>query len=277
VYQFTDFKIRKETTVKHIFLSTLMAFCGILFATDSTFAGNNVAVELSEEGVLTIVGEQLLQGQPLSHPSVFVTVENGWVTVEGAFDATLNEQDADLPFSESEVTAISASDLSTFRLEIFEHLCADVSVDAQRIFMTAPFFENDLSNAGVIGNTRINSGRASVTIYLYGIGFVGDVDITTGLGPEIIQIGRSPIGYVAPVTIQGNLFMDTAQDTGIVEFSFADVFGDVWCDLGQGDDSFAGYGLKVFGNAVLLGGPGSDSYFGDPIVEGALIVFGFED
>jgi hypothetical protein len=39
----------------------------------------------------------------------------------------------------------------------------------------------------------------------------------------------------------------------------------------------AGYGLKVFGNAVLLGRPGSDSYFGDPIVKGALIVFGFEE
>ena len=88
----------------------------------------------------------------------------------------------------------------------------------------------------IFGHTSFRSGRAGGDFRISGVDFVGDVDFSTSHNGEIISIGRNSAGFVAPITIYGNVTMNTGRATDCVLVAHTDVFGSVLVDLGQDND-----------------------------------------
>ena len=218
--------------MRNLLLYTIAVICTLSFS--SHLLAENVTVDRSEDGVVTIVGDLFFEGERRSFPYVSIHIRNGLVSVEGRYNTTVNQHNASIEYAAEAVSAISVSGVSDVLFELHESLLADISINAISVTVENPI--PVVPFPCIVGHTSFRSVRAGGVFNISGVDFVGDVDFSTGHNGEIISIGRNSAGFVAPVTIYGNVTMNTGHATGYVLVAHTDVFGSVLVDLGQDND-----------------------------------------
>lgn len=225
--------------MKNLFLSIIAAACFNLLAAGSTFAADNINVELSEEGVLSIVGEKL---HPSSSSYPFLRLHAVDGELHFLTGSTINGQMNPVPYDLDEVTEISVRSIDDLHLWLIDpFLIADLSIDARKVTIVS-FAAPDLG--AIIGTTSITNGLDRGDIFISRVAFVGNVEISTGHGADYVNFGSfddiSP--FAGPVDIWGNLSINTGQGGDELGFSNLGTYveGDIDIQMGQGFDRLVG-------------------------------------
>ena len=276
-------------------IGTLAAVaCGVLLVTGNVFAGNTISVELSDDGVLTILGDR-------ESNMAFLAVRDGFVGAE--VTTSSDRASMDVPIEEVRCINFQLGDGNDdFRFWCHDVLTADVNVDGGRgddqISCYGDLRDPDQRNpdARIDGSFCVNTGAGVDNMGVVGLVVSGTVRVSTGHGRDSVVFSawnyydsNEERWAAISCEIGGGALINTGLNDDLVFFKAAGnsedvlalaVTGDLEVECGQGDDLIDcsnGHSIVVVGGTALLSGGQGEDYHDEGIIADETIIIGFED
>ena len=258
--------------IRYISLTLTVLACVILGGANQV-RGQNVLVDLTEDGTLWIV-EEFVGGKNRPSTSINITTEDGVIKLQPNL-TSLNGEEKELVFNPSGIQRIEVCNVNRLYVYAFpQPLNADLAISGA--------FEVEIIGAkiadllcpgtgpgGIAGDVTIASGLGGSQAVIEDIDLFGDLSISTGHATDVIQFAVDAVsrsdGRDGPVEIHGDLTINTGQDWDALEFGpgvseewfqtswrGTHVLGDVSIQMKQGSD-------YIFGEQQYLTVEGSTS------------------